>query len=78
MAVVMAGGSLGIAAIILAAAGFAPIWEHGALGAGNIAAAVLWGGIAIAPAVALYLALSAFPRITDVSTDTVDPPLYKV
>ncbi|MBP0573682.1 hypothetical protein J8J27_23560, partial [Mycobacterium tuberculosis] len=57
---------------------FGPRGRSEATLAGNIAAAVLWGGIAIAPAVALYLALSAFPRITDVSTDTVDPPLYKV
>lgn len=78
VAVIMAAGCLGTLALILAAAGFAPIWEHGALGAGNVVAAALWGGLATAPAVALYLALANFPAIADVSTDTDDPPIYKV
>jgi hypothetical protein len=78
VAVVMAAGGLGLVALILAAAGFAPIWEHGALGIGNVIAAALWGVAAIVPAAALYLALASFPPIADVSTDIVDPPLYKL
>lgn len=78
IAVVMAAGGLGAVALLLAAAGFAPIWEHGALGVGNVVAALLWGGLALLPAVALYLALANFPPIADVSTDIDDPPLFKL
>lgn len=78
VAVVLTAGGLGALALILAAAGFAPIWEHGALGAGNVIAAALWGGLAILPAVAVYLALASFPPLTDVTTDVDDPPLYKL
>jgi hypothetical protein len=78
VAVVMAAGALGVAALVLAAAGFQPVWENGALGAGDVVAAAVWGVAAAVPAAAVYLALGAFPPITDVSTDLDDPPLYKL
>lgn len=78
MAVVMAAGALGVAALLIAAIGFAPIWEHGHLGIGNVIVAVFWGALALLPAVALYLALASFPPIADVSTDIDDPPIYKL
>jgi hypothetical protein len=77
MAVMLASGVIGTAAIVLAAAGFAPIWEHGALGTGNVIVALIWGLVAVLPAGLLYWALNTYPALTDVSTDTADPPLYK-
>jgi uncharacterized protein (DUF1499 family) len=74
------GGALVVAAIaiVVAAASLVVIWKDGARGLGSTL-------IAIAIAIALlaypaYLAMLAYklPRITDVTTDTVDPPRYEV
>ena len=65
---------IALAALVLAAFGFAQLWNHGDFGGRNIALAVFVSMLVLAPfGVALYWGLT-LPALTDVSTDMDDPP----
>jgi hypothetical protein len=72
VAAVVAGVAL--AALVLAAFGFAGLWNHGDVAGRNIAAAVFVALLVLAPfGLSLYRGLT-LPQLTDVSTDLDDPP----
>ncbi len=65
---------IALAALVLAAFGFARLWNHGDVAGRNIAAAVFVALVVLAPfGLGLYRGLT-LPRLTDVSTDLEDPP----
>jgi hypothetical protein len=65
---------IAVAALMLAAFGFARLWNHGDFGGRNIAAAVFVSMLVLAPfGASLYWGLT-LPWLTDVSTDLDDPP----
>jgi len=67
-------GMLALAALGFAAIGFGRFWNHGDLGGGDLAVGVVLALIVLAPfAVAGYRA-ATLPALTDISTDTDDPP----
>jgi uncharacterized protein (DUF1499 family) len=64
-------------AILMAAAAFVVIWRHGNPGFGRALAAFVLGGLIVAyPA---YLGARNFraPAISDITTDTADPPRFE-
>ncbi len=77
-ALAVLGGSIGLAAaaVILALLAFVIIWRTGRPGAGQAAAGLFLALLLLAyPA---YLAAKAIhlPRLTDLSTDVADPPVF--
>ncbi len=72
----VAGFSLGAFALGLGIYALADIWNSGAGGA----RAAIFGMVYAAPVIAILALISAaailYPRLTDISTDTDDPPLF--
>ena len=72
----VAGFSLGILALGLGIYALTDIWNSGAGGA----RAAIFGMVYAAPVIAILGLISAaaivYPRLTDISTDTDDPPLF--
>jgi len=72
----IAGFSLGAFALGLGIYALADIWNSGAGGA----RAAIFGMVYAAPVIAILALISAaailYPRLTDISTDTDDPPLF--
>lgn len=64
-------------AVLLAALALIRIWQDGASGARFAAHGLIWGVIALSPLAYLAIEWASFPRLVDVSTDPVDPPLYR-
>lgn len=69
--------AFGAAAIALSAVGATVIWDKGYLGAGNAVRGMLFGLVAVLPAVYFAWGIYNYPRLYDVSTDIVDPPQYR-
>lgn len=68
---------LALIALVLAAVGFAMLWEYGDRGGRASTRAVLIAVAVLLPfAVAVYQ-LFTLPRLTDISTDTLDPPEFR-
>ncbi len=64
-------------ALVLGAAAAALIWHDGRLGARNAVFGMIWATLALAPAAGLALLWASHPRLVDVATDAVDPPLFR-
>lgn len=77
-AVVIAVSGFGLAVIGLvcglAAAGV--VWRDGRPGARNAVIGLVWAGLALAPAAVLSIQWATRPRLVDLSTDALDPPLF--
>ena len=76
VALVGVSAGLGALALLFSAAGAAVIWDRGDLGAGNATRGLIYGLLALVPAVYAGWGVYTYPRLADVSTDVVDPPLY--
>ena len=78
-ALVLVACAFGFAAVALvlaiAAAGF--VWHDGRSGGRDAAIGALWALLALSPVGYLAVEWMDFPKVTDVSTDAVDPPLYR-
>ncbi len=61
--------------LALVAAGF--VWHDGRLGGRDAAIGALWAVLALSPVAYLTVEWFRFPKIVDLSTDAVDPPLYR-
>lgn len=58
----------------LAAAGV--IWRDGRPGGRNLVFGLVWAAIALAPAAILAAQWASRPKLVDISTDALDPPLF--
>lgn len=67
-------GALALCGLCLAVVGFVQIWEHGVAGLKAAALGLLLSLVALSPfAVSAYW-LAIHPRLTDISTDLLQPP----
>ena len=64
-------------ALVLALLAAAFVWHDGRRGARDAAIGALWAVLALSPVAYLAVEWMDFPKVTDVSTDAVDPPLYR-
>jgi Protein of unknown function (DUF1499) len=78
-ALVLVGVScvLGVVAAVLALFGLDEIWERGFRGAGDAGFGLIYAVIALSPALYGAYATATHPNINDISTDVVDPPMYR-
>jgi hypothetical protein len=78
-AVALATAAFAIAAVavVLGLAAAATIWNDGRLGARHAVAGLLYGLLALVPLGWLGVEALRHPRLLDVSTDAVDPPLFR-
>lgn len=67
---------LAVVALALAAVGFATLWEYGDRGGRASTRAVLVSLAVLLPFAGAIYQLFTLPRLTDVSTDTLDPPRF--
>lgn len=67
----------GAVAFVLSAIGAAVVWERGYLGGGNAVRGLIYGFVAMIPAGFGAWAVYTYPRLSEVSTDVQDPPLYR-
>jgi hypothetical protein len=78
-ALVLVAFAFGFAAVALVlavvASGF--VWHDGRLGGRDAAIGAIWAVLALSPVAYLAVEWVDFPKVTDVSTDAVDPPLYR-
>lgn len=78
-ALVLVACAFGFAAVALAlaivSAGW--IWYDGRRGGRDAAMGALWAALALSPVAYLAVEWVKFPKIVDLSTDAVDPPLYR-
>lgn len=73
---ITAGFGMAFAAVIASAVAFYGIWHHGHSGFAFAVAGVLLGLLILAvPAVGAWRIVT-LPRLADISTDTVDPPVF--
>ncbi|MDK9695646.1 MAG: DUF1499 domain-containing protein [Siculibacillus sp.] len=64
-------------ALVLSLLAAALIWHDGRRGGRDAAIGALWAVVALSPAAYLGVEWMDFPKVTDVSTDVVDPPLHR-
>lgn len=78
-AVVLALAAFGFAAValLLGSLAVAVVWNDGRLGARHAVAGMIYAAIALVPAGWLAFEDWHFPRLVDVGTDAVDPPMYR-
>jgi len=78
-AVALAVAAFGCAAlaVLLGALAAAIIWHDGRLGARHAVVGLLYGLLGLAPLGWLGFQAATHPRLLDVSTDAVDPPLFR-
>jgi len=78
-AVVLALSAFGFAllALLLGATAAAVVWHDGRLGARHAVVGMIYGALVLAPAGWLAFEVTHYPRLVDVATDAVDPPLYR-
>jgi uncharacterized protein (DUF1499 family) len=70
------GFAIAVLAVIAAVGAFEIIWRDGRKGAGSALAGLILGLVVLSvPAVGGWKIMS-YPRLTDISTDTDDPPLF--
>ena len=67
-------GGLAVVALILAANGFAQLWNHGDKGGRDSTYAVIIALLALAPFMITGFQIAALPFLSDISTDLTDPP----
>lgn len=67
-------GALGIAALCAAAYGFSRLWERGEKAGRDSTVGTLLALIVLAPFILSAWRVVAFPGLTDISTDVIDPP----
>ena len=77
-AALLLGASLAALALALAVSALASIWASGALGARSAGLAILYSSPVLAGMAAGLAALVVYPRLDDVSTDPIDPPIIAV
>ena len=77
LAIVAAAFAFAAAALILAAIAAVFVWHDGRRGGRDAAIGALWAVLALSPVAYLAVEWIDFPKVTDVSTDVVDPPLYR-
>ena len=69
---------LAILALVFAARALFQLWTYGGSGGGKLLAGVLISSLVLTPfAISAYRALT-YPMLTDISTDTDDPPEFLV
>jgi uncharacterized protein (DUF1499 family) len=73
-----AGLALAVAAILLAVAAFVAIWRLGLRGFGSAVSAILISLLLLAYPVYLGVKVYSLPKISDVSSDPVDPPAFEI
>ena len=78
-ALVLVAAAFGFAALALALAitASALVWHDGRLGGRDAAIGAIWAVLALSPVAYLAVEWVEFPKVIDVSTDAVDPPLYR-
>jgi len=64
-------------ALVLALLATVFVWHDGRLGGRDAAIGAVWAVLALSPVAYLTVEWLDFPKVTDVSTDAVDPPLYR-
>ncbi|WP_165498325.1 DUF1499 domain-containing protein [Siculibacillus lacustris] len=77
-AVVLVACAFALAALALLCglAALAVIWRDGRPGAGHAVVGLIWAALVLTPAAALVWQWVAHPRLVDLSTDALDPPLF--
>lgn len=65
------------AALIFALLAAALIWHDGRLGGHEAAIGAIWAVLALSPVAYLAVEWATYPQVVDVSTDAVEPPLYR-
>jgi uncharacterized protein (DUF1499 family) len=66
--------ALAVLALLLVAASFRRVWSRGDRGGGAALVAVLVSGLVLAPFGVTVVRSFLYPRLSDISTDLVDPP----
>jgi hypothetical protein len=74
IAVLVVGFALGLIALVLGIYALTDIWQSGAEGAGPAIAGIVYASPALILLALVVAATVIYPRLTDVSTDPVDPP----
>jgi hypothetical protein len=77
-AVIVAGFLCAFAGVIFAVAALAGIWTNDDRGLGHALIGLVLGLAGLAPALLLGAAVLAFPPITDVSSDIIEPPIISL
>ncbi len=77
LVLVAAGFAFAAVALVLALAAGVLVWHDGRLGGRDAAIGALWAVLALSPVAYLAAEWVNFPKVVDVSTDAVDPPLYR-
>lgn len=77
-AIVGAGFLLAFAAIVFALAGFADVWNEDDRGLGKAIGGLFFGLVGFAPAFLLGASVLAYPQLTDLSSDFIEPPVVTV
>ncbi len=68
------GFLLALIAVLSGLGALGMIWQNGGRGASEALRGVIFGGIALAPALLATYAVVQYPQLNDVSTDVTDPP----
>ena len=78
-ALVLIAAAFGFAAValLLALLAAALVWHDGRSGGRDAAIGALWAVLTLSPVAYLAVEWLHFPKITDLSTDAADPPLYR-
>ncbi len=72
------GSLMGLAAAVFAIAALVGIWRDGRLGLGDAIRGLVPGTIAMLPLFFAGWAAMTHPRLNDITTDIVDPPLFLI
>jgi uncharacterized protein (DUF1499 family) len=76
--VMAATAGLTLIALGFAAIGVFRMWQEGAIAGGNVLATMVLSALTLAPFAWAGVQTLQYPRLTDVSTDLVDPPQFPV
>lgn len=76
-AIGVAAFGFALLALVLGAVAAAIVWHDGRLGARHAVWGMIWAALALAPAAWVGLAAATTPTAVDVTTDAVDPPLFR-
>ena len=77
LAALLVGFGLAALALLAGIIGLIVIWNEGDHGATDAALGIVYALIALAPLAPLGYELWRYPKLTDISTDIIDPPLYR-
>jgi hypothetical protein len=70
------GFGLGVLALALGAYALIDIWQSGSDGAHSAIAGILFASPVLIALILIVVAVVIYPRLTDVTTDTADPPVF--